>query len=279
MWRRFHEKNRPVLCRMKMEKFEGNGEPFDEYIRRFETCADLNGWYYGDMGRLLSGHLKGQADLSTANEVRRDYKTLRDFLLQRYGIAGKEAYYRGLAEARVQTPEESIQDFYNDYTTLVQKATGIAAEQQLDQRESIRKFLKKLRDAQVAYDVHKEKPRTITDAVNMAISIQAGLDDFMSSSVAQSKSARSRQVTAGVMRAQGIEVRAAVTQTVAPVSDRPVRFCTHCKRNGHLMEECCSRLAGRPAYEGMRRANDRLYRKPGKPNDGKCWNCDELGHR
>ena len=159
-----------IPYRLKLDTFHGTGDlPFDDYLRRFESVAVANAWTDSEKAVMLCAHLRGAAEAVQDEVDKSSYIALRELLLKRHGVKGKEAYYHTMLHSRQQRADESVQEFYSDFLDLAKKENRARDKGPLREHDTIELFLTKLEDRQLAVDVARQEPKTMQEALDVAL--------------------------------------------------------------------------------------------------------------
>jgi len=160
--------------RIKLQKFDGTGS-WESWWAHFQNCAEYNQWSSRDKLAFLKGALTGNAaqvlwdtDRATTGSLRKLVSMLRS----RYSGERQAEKYRAELQIRRRKPHESLSDLHHDIRRLMALAYP---KLNADAREEIAcdHFTTALSDPELALKVKERVPRSLDDALRIALRLEA----------------------------------------------------------------------------------------------------------
>ena len=164
--RQFYKKKAPT--------YDGQTN-LQEYMVLFEMIAELNGWDDFSKAMELATSLRGAAQgiLSDMRpELRTNYTYLVAALTSRFEPTNQTELYRAQMKSRLRRKSESVQELAQDVKRLVRMAYPSAS---LELREQLSRdcFVDALNDKELEWTVYQGKPKTVDEAVQLALEYEA----------------------------------------------------------------------------------------------------------
>ncbi|XP_037774647.1 uncharacterized protein LOC119571392 [Penaeus monodon] len=94
--------------KLRMPLFTDGNDDIDDYLRRFEKLAALQGWNSNDYHIYLGSLLALQIYVSLADDILKDYSQLKDALLKAYNVDA-DSYRKKFKESKVGDTETYVQ--------------------------------------------------------------------------------------------------------------------------------------------------------------------------
>ena len=250
------------LPKMKAPQYDGTSS-WPDYLVQFEMVAELNGWDDYTMAMYLATSLRGTAQ-SVLGDLddhdRRDYGSLIACLNQRFGPENQTEMFRAVLHNRTRQPRETLPDLAHEIRKLVRLAypTG---ERTIVETIALEHFIDALSDPDTKWRIQQTRPRTLDQAVRIAVELEA----FQAANKQKSTKKAVRAVTFKdsttesnqeieevVNRMQRLmteglqalerQVNELKSDRHAPQnrnSRRPVTYtCYHCGEKGHIRTSC-----------------------------------------
>jgi hypothetical protein len=273
--------------RMKPSTYDGL-TPYEDYRVQFHMMAELNGWDKKAKALYLAGCLsKGARSVlnDLRHEDRYDYDKLDEALRERYGTEDQAELFKAKLRSRVKTKEESLQELAHDIRRLVRLAYPKAA---MRTHEDMTKdqFIEALGDGEVRWSVFQARPKNITEALKVAMELEAFKESEKSrlrKSVRSIKSESDGESESDLKKEKEIEgikkLELSVQQVIAQIGQM--------QQKGIAKEESEEAEKGgmrKPTAweerkrEGGGRVNETGYRGPFDINKVKCYRCGKMGH-
>jgi hypothetical protein len=279
--------------RMKPTSYDGQ-TPYEDYQVQFCMLAELNGWDHNEKALYLAGCLQGSAR-SVLNDMaasdRYSYVKLDEALRERFGTDDQSELFKSRLRNRVKTKDETLQELAHDIRRLVRLAYPGAA---IRTHEDLTKdqFIEALGDGEVRWSVFQTRPRTLTEALKVAMELEA----FKESEKCRMRK-NIRGVTIGPGMGSDIHDASGVDQGENPGMGYPVtqRFVSPAARRpaggppgdggvGHDREPAQGNnqvRASMGALDAGPRVAERApaaIRAPFDISRIRCFRCDKLGH-
>ena len=157
--------------------FDGKGS-WEDYQAQLDIVATLNGWTDDRLkATYLAVSLGGAAravlgDLSEAE--RGEYKVLLKALDNKFGTGNQVEIYRATLKSRTRKKDESLPELAQAITRLTHLAfPGIPCE--FWDTMARDNFVDVLGDADMCWNVHQSRPKTLNDALTIAVELEAFL--------------------------------------------------------------------------------------------------------
>ena len=167
-----HEIKKPIVM---PDVFKGDiEEDWEDWIKSFKTCAEINSWDDNLMCKCLGVRVKGTAykvyqDLETA--VKLDWKELCKTLEKWFKTVKQPQFYKTQFLGLKQEQNETILDLSNKIRTLARKAYP-EIDAQLHDELARDQFVRALTKVDMTLKLHHNMPDTLDDAIRMAIDWQ-----------------------------------------------------------------------------------------------------------
>ena len=144
-------------------------------ITHFELCAEIKEWSDVQKATHLAVSLQGPAlELlcDMPREMRHSYVQLTQHLSARFGSQGRTDLFRTQLKSRVRRSGESLPELSQAIKRLVLRAYPQATVE-LREIMAMDYFIDALQDGHIRLRLKQGKPTSITEAVNMAIELEA----------------------------------------------------------------------------------------------------------
>ena len=160
--------------RMRPSKYDGE-TPYEDYQVQFDMLSHLNNWDDTSKAMYLAGCLCGSARAVLADLPARErysYTSLDRALRARFGTDDQSELFKAKLRSRVKQKGESLQELAHDVRRLVRLAHPSASSQT---HEDLTKdqFIEALGDSEIRWNVFQSRPRTLTDALKVALELDA----------------------------------------------------------------------------------------------------------
>jgi hypothetical protein len=160
--------------RMKPSSYDGLTS-YEDYQAQFSMLAKLNEWSGETKALYLAGCLSGSAR-SVLNDLgaedRYDYVKLDEALRERFGTDDQSELFKAKLRNRVKCKDETLQELAHDVRRLVRLAYPKAAIRTHDDLTKDQ-FIEALGDSEVRWSVFQARPKTITEALKVAMELEA----------------------------------------------------------------------------------------------------------
>ena len=158
---------------IKPEKYDGTTS-LEIFLLQFDNCVTHNCWAEDESLAQLKGALKGTAArvLMGAQGATLDYTQLRSELQKCFGAEGNTAQYRLMLKSRRRHPGEGLRALYQDVCNLLMYAYP-GPQNDLREQLSIEAFIDTLDDADLEVRVKDRFPKTLTEAFQVALLLEA----------------------------------------------------------------------------------------------------------
>ncbi|KAF6197347.1 hypothetical protein GE061_020296 [Apolygus lucorum] len=227
-----------MSMKIKPQIYDGK-EEWEPYRAQFELIAQKERWDDDQKAAMLGASLKGQAlTLLTVLGPDMSYHDLLEALEIRFGSRHQTTRYLALLQTRVQGADEDVRTFHQAIKDLVRRAwpdaRGGAAED-----TAIFHFARGLRDARLCELVLGASPKTMANALNDAVRMEAVLQ------VARPEKARVRlgevyEESHGVK--EEIPGLLAASRSYSGGNQKRELICWRCDKPGHIAYSCPDRL-------------------------------------
>ena len=160
--------NKPITIPMC---YDGKQLDIRDWLSNFEGCKIINQWSDDESTCILPTYLRAQAlqlynDMTS--EEKRDYKTLKETLIQKFDPVQDPGVYLSQLHGMSQGSYKSLQQLSSAVFRLVAKAyPTIDADSK--QKMSIQYFIDALSDSEVQKQVRRLSPKTLASAVDLAL--------------------------------------------------------------------------------------------------------------
>lgn len=160
--------------KMKPPIYDGTTS-WTDYLLQFELVAELNDWNERTKALSLATSLRGVAqsvlgDLSPMG--RHHYPSLVACLNQRFGPENQNEMFWVMLNNRTRKPKETLPELAHEIRRLVKLAHPTAEHAMLEDL-SKKHFMNALPDADMRLHIVHSKPRTLDDAVRVAVETEA----------------------------------------------------------------------------------------------------------
>ncbi|PIK47550.1 hypothetical protein BSL78_15568 [Apostichopus japonicus] len=154
--------------------FDGQGK-WKDYLQHFLSCADINGWSNGEKARFLGARLKGQAhevyvDLSLSDK--RDFDVIVRAFNQHFEPDALISVRKAALKNRVAAEGESLTSLCSSIRRDVIDAYPNVNRNAQDEL-AMDYFISALRDRDIRIAVRRGAPKTLPEALNLALEIEA----------------------------------------------------------------------------------------------------------
>ena len=159
---------------MQPDRFDGS-VGWQDYITHFELCAEINEWSDVQKATHLAVSLQGPAlELlcDMPREMRHSYVPHTQHSSARFGSQGRTDLFRTQLKSRVRRCGESLPELSQAITRLVLRAYPQATVE-LREIMAMYYFIDALQDGDIRFRLKQGKPTSVTEAVNMAIELEA----------------------------------------------------------------------------------------------------------
>jgi hypothetical protein len=273
--------------RMKPSTYDGL-TPYEDYRVQFHMVAELNGWDKTAKALYLAGCLsKGARSVlnDLIHEDRYDYDKLDEALRERYGTEDQAELFKAKLRSRVKTKEESLQELAHDIRRLVRLAYPKAAMRTHDDMTKDQ-FIEALGDGEVRWSVFQARPKNITEALKVAMELEAFKESEKSrlrKSVRGIKSESDHEIESDLKKAKEMEgikkLEFSVQQVIAQIGQMQQKGVTKEENEGIEKGGMRKPTAWEERKrEGGGRVNETGYRGPFDINKVKCYRCGKMGH-
>ena len=247
----FHGSSRGPF--VQPDKFDGS-VGWQDYITHFELCAEINGWSDAQKATHLAVSLQGPARellCDMPRDMRHSYGQLSQNLSARFGSQGRTDLFRTQLKSRVRRSGESLPELSQAITRLVSRAYPQATVE-LREIMAMDYFIDALQDGDIRLRLKQGKPTSISEAVNMAIELEA----FQ---LAEKDRMRSR-AKGYVRMSQVDDDYQTLKHKIACLEEQLKKMSTE-KKDVKVTTKFQSQSTSRSRRKSIR-----------------CWRCNELGH-
>ncbi|KAJ8018186.1 hypothetical protein HOLleu_43967 [Holothuria leucospilota] len=260
---------------------------WEDYLAQFEMVAELHRWSGGVKAMCLAASLRGDAQAILADleaEKRRNYTNLVDALSSRFGPTRQTELRSIQLRNRCRKKGETIPELAQDVKRLTRFAYPGASSHLQDQLARDH-FVDCLEEPELRLGVHQTRPKTLEEAVQAALEIEAFYtverqrnfplrkpvrvlhsDQGMTNTLAPPMYHAETQLTNRVQTDTVSDLREAVSQLATGIAALKSSLTAKVSNN----RQSYSWAPGnRQRYEDRRR--------PNVPRNA-CWSCGKLGH-
>ena len=158
--------------KLKVGTYDGNS-CLETFLLKFDGCATYNGWSDEDKLAHLMHALEGNAaQLLHSCRGQLTYIHLREKLRQRYGAEEIRDRYIHELRTRRQKPDETLAALANEIERLSSLGFPDTSPEDRDRFFNLTAFLDAIADVNLSYEVRKQKPRSLKEALNEAVKIE-----------------------------------------------------------------------------------------------------------
>ena len=144
-----------------------DGKNWDSYKVHFTACVAANNWSTAESVSILSAKLIGEAALVLTQKQLSawTYGELLKALDDRYSVTGPTYILKSKLRSTYQRPDQTVQSFGDELTTLV---VGKLADYQEEQRRILEQFVEGLYHGHTSKSVARKQPTTLQEAIHLA---------------------------------------------------------------------------------------------------------------
>lgn len=160
--------------KLKPQTFSGNDE-FEDFLTQFEITSEINNWDYKAKSLYLANSLTGSARTllnELTAEQRRDYASLVQKLMERYGSQNRAEVFRSQLKSRVKGKGETIQQLAMSIRKLTRQSYPNVSLEVIEAL-SLDHFIDALSDTDIRLRLREVAPKTLAEAEKIAITIEA----------------------------------------------------------------------------------------------------------
>ncbi|CAG2246143.1 unnamed protein product [Mytilus edulis] len=244
--------------RMKIEKpvvppskYDGS-VPWEDYKIQFEMISELNCWTDNQKAMFLATSLSGNAQsvLADIDPIKRkDYQSICAALTSRFGTENRTELFRVQLKNIRKRRDQELPELAQHIKRLSRKAYP-KAQQELQEMLSRDHFIDALDDADTRLRIHQAHPKTLDDAVKLAVELEA----FYIADKQRDKPSSVRNFA--------ISENSEVSGQIKTLTD----VVEELRRELQFLKSDMSQ---------QRRGFNNNNNKPGKRG---CWTCGETGH-
>ena len=260
--RRDPEERRPKQTprkEMKPPLFDGT-TPWMEYLLQFQMISKYNNWNEKQMAINLATSLRDDArsvlvDLDDAG--REHYPSLLGKLNQRFGPQNQTQMFRAILRTRKRQPKEGLPTLAHEIRKLVKLAYPEGTHYLLEEI-STDSFINALPEAEYRWQIQQSRPKTLDDAVQTAVELEAFKMAEMHEHGSSKKMVRVAQTEAPKEPQDQLENRNNLEDILVTLSrqmealnrrqnenrHRGDIICYGCGKPGHIRRNCRSSGAG-----------------------------------
>ena len=148
---------------------------WDDYFSHFKTVAELNGWNEHEKALFLAASLRGEASQvlrCLPQHILRNFTELCTTLSKRFDPGNRTELFRIQLRNRVRKDKETLPELAQSIRNLAAQAYPQAHGNLLEDlcRDH---FLDALQDSELRYRIFQAHPRTLDDAVGVAVETEA----------------------------------------------------------------------------------------------------------
>ena len=159
---------------MRPQNYDGSSD-FEEFLCQFEITCEINAWKYKEKSLYLANCLTGVAR-SLLNDLdsdgRRDYDTLIEKLMNRFGSVNQSEIYRTQLKSRTRHTGETIQELAHAIKKLVHQAyPGVNKE--VIETLSLDNFIDAITDSDIRMRVRELSPKSLDEAEQICVRLEA----------------------------------------------------------------------------------------------------------
>ena len=242
------------------ETFDGTGS-WSEWCFHFENVAAVNGWDGAQKLQWLRVRVTGRAQkalLRLHGPATTSFEATRDALKARFEPESRYTRYQAEFQARRKKASEGWADFADELRSLVDKAYP-GLQEEARERLAINAYLTQLPQPQISFSVRQKRPATLDDAVSATLEMESylPLQPAVNSLVATEEPA------------VNVDAVDRVAQLTCKVEELAKQLEGLQQRSGDAR--------GDPSGGHQRR--QRPSTRPRRWFEGRCWSCQQTGHR
>jgi len=169
-------KIQPATARPKVRPTTYDGSSsWEDYAAQFQLVAEINNWDYVTKASYLAISLSAPA-LSVLGDLsydqRRDFKDITSALATRFGTEHRTEMFKAQIKTRTRQRNESLPELAQALRRMARQAYPEAP---ADLRETLARdyFVDSLGDADTRWKVKQSRPRTLNEAVDIAVELEA----------------------------------------------------------------------------------------------------------
>lgn len=271
------ELKRPVIM---PDVYNGDDE-WRDWLLQFESCADLNGWDDPTKCKFIFVRLKGTAgralsDLDDATKA--NWTTLKGELTKRFDTTTRPDLYKSEFMGRKKKGSETYLELGNAIRTLARKAYPSLSNIVRDELAKDQ-FLRALDKPELALRVRHANPKTLDEAIRMALEWEAVEKD-----VTGKYGPSDKTTMATVQEDQGACASVGKQDKTEQLLDMMTEMLKIMKEDREQHKQRRGREErGQPSYAGDNKCwncNGRghISKNCPQPNSRKCYNCGKSGH-
>ena len=260
----------------KPQKYSGNTD-WKDYIRQFQAVAKWNAWDETKMGLQLAMSLSDEALEvwgSLDDEKCYDYQVLVDVLTRRFCPEGNESQYSLELMNRVCQQEESVTSFGHALRRLASRAyPGHPVQEEI----LINLYMKGLPNKEMKRHVYLAKPKSLSEAINLAVSFEAFEKPLFSGAVSD-KIKKPKAVIAAVQGSVDKKKNVPDSNTNENVSPNDLTQLTKVMSK---MDQTLKQLGESIKNQSKVTNEQRVHRNNRAPRDistVECYRCHNKGH-
>lgn len=172
---------------------------WENWLSKFERCVKVNKWSEPEKCDFLSVYLDGEADKVYCDLSAEEKESWASALTGRFDPSPQPELFETQLSARKRESGEKLADFGNAIRTLARKAFP---QESVNTRDRIAKtqFLRAL-SGEMQLKLRLAEPKTLDDAIKMAIKYEAMVQEVQ---VSQPVNVKSRQVNATTCDEDGV---------------------------------------------------------------------------
>ena len=254
---------------MKPATFDGTGSWID-YKAHFEACCNINSWSTRQKGLYLAASLRGQAQTVLGNMKSEDvcaYGDLCEALEARFAPANQIELYRAMLREKRQKPKDTLPELGESIRRLVHLAYPTAP-REVTEMIAKDQFVDALNDFDMRLRIQQSRPRTLNDAVRLAVEIEAFC-----------RAERQRRQDIGFAR--GISNESKDLDSSTQVNQEIKQLREELKSSLKVMEDKIAQLTLSKENTKQHDGNEftSSSRRSGYAFPYKCHNCGKRGHK
>ena len=163
--------------KVKPSTYNGS-TPWEDYLAQFELVAEINKWSIASKATYLAVSLTGPAQAvlgDLAAEARRDFSELTRALAARFGTENQQEVFRTALKNRSRQKDEKLPELAQAIRRLTRQSYPEAPQQV---RETLARdhFVDALVDADMRWRIHQSRPKTLNDALTVAVELEAFME-------------------------------------------------------------------------------------------------------
>ncbi|KAF6210362.1 hypothetical protein GE061_013466 [Apolygus lucorum] len=227
------------LEKLKPGRYDGSSE-WECYHRQFEMIAKHNRWNESSKASALAAALFGPAlEVITDLDDSPSYKDLVAVLVSRFGTRHQAQRNLTLLYARVQQPKEDIRAFHQAIQGLARQAWPSAARVGAIEDVVVFHFMRGIRDATLRDKLLSAGPKTLDDALDSALRLEAVMQLSQPNVLARRASLPETHDEEDNYPVARLKDHAEQSGRRPVVPSRPWRpRCWRCESIGHLAASC-----------------------------------------